>query len=336
MRCSEYPAARSLRPVIEWPLDMSHTPPRLCILGSINMDLVVRVPRLPAPGETMLGGEFATHPGGKGANQAVAAARMGAEVAMVGRLGDDAHGQAMRELLTREGIDASRVLMTAGAATGVALITVGEGGENTIAVASGANALLTPGDAEAAREAILHADVLLMQLETPLETIVRAAEIARESGTRVILNAAPAQPLPRELVAVIDGLICNEVEAGVVVGPGPGPALARFWSLPTELLVMTQGAAGACYRHDGRLAQVAPHRVEPIDTVGAGDAFAGALAVRIAEHQIREGLDDVGVLDAICWANAAGALATMRAGAIPSLPTRGEVVRLLRESTLAG
>lgn len=335
-RGSEYPGAGLLGNAFEWPHGMDPSPPRLCILGSINMDLIVRVRALPAPGETVLGGGHAALPGGKGANQAVAAARMGARVAMIGRVGEDAHGRVLREVLAREGVETSRVLETPGAATGVALITVAEGGENMIAVAPGANALVSPEDAEAARAAILHADAILMSMESPIETIVRAAEIARESGTRVVLNAAPARALSPELLAAVDALVCNEGEAAIVPGEGSGPAAARFWSLPVGLLVMTQGAAGVCYRHEGRLAEVAPHRVEAIDTVGAGDAFAGTLAARVAEHQVGEGLDEVGVLDAICWANAAGALATTRAGAIPSLPTRAEVVRLLRESTLAG
>lgn len=319
------------------------------MLGSINMDLVVRSPRLPAPGETLLGGPFSTSPGGKGANQAVAAARMGAEVSFIGAVGDDEHGRVMLETLKGEGIDTSRIAVREGTPTGVALITVAEGqGENTIIVAPGANATVTPGDVEAARGTIGAADVLLIQLEVPLEAVARAGEIARDLGVTVVLNAAPAMRLPAEVLASTDVLIVNETEAAVVgaeafapIGPEPEPAdelealLLRAAGLGPGTTVLTAGAAGALFRCGRESAGRVPATpVSAIDTVGAGDAFCGALAVRLAEHQIGDargaGLDRMGLMDAVCWACAAGALATTKNGAIPSLPTRAEVLRLLR------
>jgi ribokinase len=307
------------------------TRPRICVLGSINTDLVVRSPRLPAPGETILGGPFETHPGGKGANQAVAAARMGAEVAMIARVGEDDHGRTVCAALEAEGIDGSRVFVTAGSATGVALITVADSAENTIVVAPGANAALSPADVDTARETIARADVLLMQLETPMETVARAAEIAREAGTTVMLNAAPGRALPAGLLASIDVLVVNETEAALVAGPlGGGDCLDRLRVTGVGAMALTLGAAGARYLYAEATGHVEPFAVQPVDTVGAGDAFTGTLAARWGEHQVAGALDPLAVADAVCWANAAGALATTRRGAIPSLPTRREVVALLR------
>lgn len=317
---------------------------RVCVVGSINMDLVVRSPRLPGPGETLLGGPFSTSPGGKGANQAVAAARMGAAVSFVGRIGDDEHGRIMRGVLEAEGIDASRLGAATGTPTGVALITVAAEGENTIVVAPGANAMLSPADVDAARSTIEHSDLLLMQLETPMQTVARAAEIARDVGTTIVLNAAPGARLPASLLGLVDVLIVNESEgrllSGPVVPPPTEPAadelealMVRISGLGVSTSVLTAGPRGALYSF-GRegTGRVAACEVSPVDTVGAGDAFCGALTVRLGEHQIGGGLDRMGVMDAVCWACAAGGLATTRHGAIPSLPTRAEVVNLLRRT----
>ncbi len=347
--------------------------PRICVLGSINMDLVVRTTRLLAAGETILGGPFEMFPGGKGANQAVAAARMGAEVVLVGRVGDDEHGRRMIDVLRGEGVDVSRVGVAAGMATGVGLITVVEsavqgtshgspavgaeervdgedagraaapGGENTIVVASGANAAVNPADVDGARESVAHADVLLMQLEVPIETVVRAAGVARDAGTTVILNAAPGRPLPMDLLASTDVLLVNESEAAILAGPGArhnasgaGETLTRLRNTGVQTVVMTLGSRGSAYAHGAERGEAAAFAVEAVDTVAAGDAFAGTLATRWAEHQAgggRAGLDAMAVLDILCWANAAGALACTRRGAIPSLPTRAEVVGMLRQGT---
>jgi ribokinase len=327
---------------------------RICILGSINADLIVRTPRLPGAGETVLGGPFTSAPGGKGANQAVAAARMGAHVTMIGAVGDDAHGRAMLGTIGAEGVDATHVKTVPGAATGVALITVEERtGENTIVVAPGANAAVTPADVAAARGVIGASDILLVQLETPLATVRAAAELAGSVGTSVVLNAAPAQPLPLDLLAMVDVLVVNESEAATLaagattfapLGPAPAAAtgrpetdalLARLATIGPGLVVLTLGAAGAVYqRAKGRAGAAPPYTVEPTDTVGAGDAFTAALAVRWAEQLAGarggHGVDDLGLIDTLAWACAAGALATTKSGAIPSLPTRAEVMGLLR------
>lgn len=310
---------------------MTDSQARVCVIGSINMDLVVRAPRLPAPGETLMGGPFSTSPGGKGANQAVAAARTGARVTMFGAVGDDTHGQALLDTLVHEGIDVSHVARRAGNSTGVALITVAGDGENTIVVAAGANATVSPEDVENAKSVIAEADALLMQLEIPLPTVQRAAEIARDADVTVILNAAPAQRLSRELLGLLDVLIVNRTEAAIVAGAPPGSE-PELDLLGVPACVVTLGARGARYLHGRADGRVAAYPVQPLDTVGAGDAFAGTLATRWAEHKIAAGVDHDAFRDILCWACAAGALATTKHGAIPSLPTRAEVVSLLRRA----
>ncbi len=298
-------------------------PGRVCVVGSINMDLVVGTPRLPAPGETILGGPFTTHPGGKGANQAVAARRMGAEVAMIGRVGDDAHGAQLQRLLADEGIDTTHVHALSGEATGVALITVDSAtGENTIVVAGGANQQLTTADVESAYEGIAASDVLLMQLEVPLEAVMAAACLGRESGASVILNAAPAAALPEELLRILDVLIVNESEAALLAGAAVGEeepeALARtLRDKGPASVVLTLGARGALHWNGDIVRTVSALEVNPLDTVAAGDAFAGALAAGLASGLSMEA--------ALRRAAAAGSLATTKAGAIPSLPTRTAV-----------
>ncbi|MGD2165305.1 MAG: ribokinase, partial [Anaerolineae bacterium] len=177
------------------------------VVGSLNMDLVVRTPRIPQPGETIIGGQFHTVPGGKGANQAVAAARLGARVSMVGRVGSDAFADALLDNLASDGVDRTYVIRDMEAATGVALIAVDDAGQNSIVVASGANARLSPGDVESAEVAVVDADVLLMQLESPLDSVVRAAEIGHANGVLVVLNPAPARPVPAHLLSLVDVLI---------------------------------------------------------------------------------------------------------------------------------
>jgi ribokinase len=252
---------------------------------------------------------------------------------MVGAVGDDAHGAALLEVLRAEGVDCAHVRTVPGAATGVALITVasqggatGGRGENTIVVASGANASLSPADVDAARGAIADADVVLMQMECPAEAVLRAAQIAKERGATVILNAAPAHPLSAELLCLVDVLVVNRVEARTVAR-GRDPEM-----LGVATLIVTRGAEGATIVRAGRTRHVAAFAVSAVDSVGAGDAFAGALATRWAEHQAASMLDEAGIADALCWACAAGALATTRPGAIPSLPRREEAAALLRRS----
>jgi ribokinase len=307
--------------------------PRLCVLGSINMDLVVRTPRLPVAGETVMGGPLSKFPGGKGANQAVAAARMGAAVSFVGAVGVDENGAELVAALGAEGIDVSRVARRGDSHTGVAMISVGDDARNTIIVAPGANGMVAVEAVTAARDWISAADVLVMQLEVPLEVVTHAAFVARDLGTSVMLNAAPAVKLPAELFGAVDVLIVNESEAAALTGfdgVEPERLAAGLANVGPRTVVVTAGERGAWYVHDREVVHTPAFKVEAMDTVGAGDAFVGVFAARWAEHRIAGALDGMGVMDAMCWASAAGALATMRAGAIPSLPTREEIVRLLR------
>jgi ribokinase len=297
----------------------------VCVLGSLNMDLVVRAPRLPQAGETLLGGPFGANPGGKGANQAVAAARMGASVAMIGCVGDDAHGVELARTLGVEGVDTAHVLRREHTASGVALITVSAVGENTIVVAAGANASLTPGDVERAADAIRTSRVLVMQLEIPLECVARAAHIARGAQVRVLLNAAPARELPRELLAAIDVLVVNEVEARTLLRADENANAEQLGRALVDLgvptVVVTLGGRGANAFTSRKFVRQRAFEVAAVDTTAAGDAFVGALAssfVRGDELEL-----------ALRTGCAAGALAATVHGAIASLPRRADVERTL-------
>ncbi len=306
-----------------------HKHTSICVVGSLNMDLVMRTPHLPAPGETVSGGPFATHPGGKGANQAVAAARLGAAVAMVGRVGGDAFGARLRTELAEAGIDIRQVVTLPDVASGVALIAVEASGQNSIIIAPGANGALTPADVEAAGPTITAAQVLLLQLETPLPAVQRAAELAHAAGTLVLLNPAPAQPLPAELLAQVDYLIPNEQEAALLLGEAiatdadaAGAAQRLCAQTGVGGVVITLGAQGAVLAQAQTEPQFVPaHSVEVADTTAAGDAFVGAFAVALAEGRTPA--------EALRWGNAAGALAVTAAGAQPSLPSRNAVAALL-------
>ncbi|MCC7490755.1 MAG: ribokinase [Fimbriimonadaceae bacterium] len=282
---------------------------KLVVVGSANTDLVCQVPRLPQPGETVTGGTYFVAAGGKGANQAVAAARLGAAVTLVARLGDDSHGDAALAGYQTAGID-TRYLHRSPGASGVALILVQADGENLIAVAPGANARLTPADVASAAPAFAGAQAVLLQLEVPLPTVLAAARAGRAAGALVLLNPAPMPPdgLPPELLACCDVLTPNRGEA-VALGGDPA-SLA-------PLVVVTQGAAGALVHQHGVVTAVPAPVVAAIDAVGAGDAFNGALAVGLAE-----GLQPLAAVRRAC---VAGALAATRLGAQPALPTRAEV-----------
>jgi len=300
--------------------------PRIVVVGSSNTDLVVTLPALPKPGETLLGGDLLTAQGGKGANQAVAAARLGAAVTLVGCVGDDDFGATSLAQYAREGMDTSRIRVVAGAPSGVALIFVGATGENMIAVAPGANLRLTPADIEAAAPVIQAADVLLLQLETPLATVLSAARLAHAAGVKVILNPAPAQPLPASLLALVDVLTPNEREALLVSGlpadAAPTAAAARLHSLGIKTVVITLGAAGALIKTAEQAAFTAPgFRVPAVDTVAAGDAFNGGLAVALAQGQP--------LATAVRFANAVAAVAVTRPGAQASLPSAQEAAAFL-------
>lgn len=302
---------------------------RIAVLGSINMDLVIRAPRLPRPGETILGTALTTHPGGKGANQAVAAARLGAAVSMIGCIGNDAHGRMLLDALARENVDITHVRTVTDQPTGAALITVDQHGENTIVVAPGANGLVSGADLDAAAETIASADILITQLEIPLATVQQAIELAHHCGRQVLLNAAPAQPLPEGFLQAVDFLVVNEREARLISGCSENDPSGRLAGLLRERgrgpVVVTRGAKGvvSCNRIGCVLHQDA-FDVNAVDSTAAGDAFCGALAVAVAEKRLADELQD-----AIRFANAAGALSVTRSGAQASLPTRAEVEALL-------
>lgn len=316
---------------------------RVCVVGSVNMDLVVRTARLPRPGETVLGSAYRTYPGGKGANQAVAARRMGADVSLIASIGDDSHGQRVRQTLDAEGLNLSGLLVRPGEATGLALITVAEQGENMIVVAPGANANLAPDDVRRASDTIRNADVVLLQLEIPTPCIAAAIAIAREHQRCVILNAAPARQIQPDLLKQVDVLIVNRAEgarlAGMDLSTEPGRVALRLPELGPPTIVLTLGAQGCVLIQRGRPRRFAAPPVNSVDATGAGDAFCGALVAEwpdVARTTPRS-TEELRLAErAIAYASAAGALATTRPGAIPSLPKRAEVEPLAEPLQKAG
>lgn len=298
----------------------------LVVVGSLNMDLIMRAPRVPDAGETILGGEFSTAPGGKGANQAVAAARLGGKVAMVGRVGQDAFGRTLVDGLERDQIRTEWVRTDPGISSGTALILLEHGGENRIIVASGANMKLTPQDMDTSATVIRNAKYLITQLEIPVETVSRAIEIAKSAQAGVILNPAPAQPLPQELLRQVDVLIPNAGEAallaGLPKGTDPKTAADRLLEMGSRAVVITLGGKGALVASKEGKEIVPPFKTSVVDTTAAGDAFVGGLSVALAEGQ--------SLREAVRWGNAAGALAVTRLGAQPSLPTREELFNRLK------
>jgi ribokinase len=308
---------------------------RITVVGSLNTDLVIKSPRLPEAGETVTAGHFATFPGGKGANQAVAAARLGASVAMIGAVGGDDFGRQLREGLSREGIDVSHVIADVTTASGIALITVDPEGQNTIVVAPGANWRLTPAHVEKAGNLIARSQILLIQLEIPIETVTRAAEIASSAKVRVVLDPAPApeNPLPDRLIRLIDVINPNEVEAKALTGTqvaderGAREAAERLLAMGCRSAVIKLGARGAFVADGDTRAAVSGLHVDAVDTTAAGDAFAGALAVALGEGR--------SILEAVRFANVVGAISVTRMGAQPSMPRRAEVVEFAAARSIA-
>jgi len=296
---------------------------RVLVIGSSNTDMIIRVPRIPKPGETILGGAFSMAAGGKGANQAVAAARAGGQVTFVARIGADVFGERALRGFRADGIDTRFVLTTPGAASGIALIHVDERGENSISVASGANALLAPGDLDRADEAFAAADIVLVQLESPLATVEAAVRKAGEKGVPVILNPAPARPLDDDLLRGVSVLTPNEHEAATLAGievedeRGFREAAARIRARGPRTVVITLGERGAYASSEGFEGLVPAFKVDPVDTTAAGDVFNGALAVALAEARRLE--------EALRFAQAAAAISVTRPGAQPSAPTRAEI-----------
>jgi ribokinase len=300
---------------------------RIAVIGSLNMDLVVRVKRHPKPGETLTGHSFHTLPGGKGANQAVAAARMGAEVTMIGCIGPDDFGSQLIASLTSAGVIVQRI-QRAEEPTGIASITVSDEGDNSIVVVPGANGAVTPALVRASEDAIAAADAVLLQLEVPMAAVEAAAEVATRHGVPVILNPAPAQPLDPELLQRIAYLIPNEHEAAWLAGRTSSDTPADLGDLAGALrargagsVIITLGEQGALLSDAEGAHRIPSFRVQAVDSTAAGDAFVGAFAVALSERRTPR--------EAVLWGCAAGAAACTRLGAQPSLPDRRVVLDLL-------
>ena len=304
------------------------TQPTVVVLGSINMDLVATVPRLPDPGETVMGDHFFTTPGGKGANQAVAAAKMGARVRMVGRVGQDAFGLQLLQTLRDYGVDTGGITQDPDAPSGIAMILVDEMGQNHIAAVYGANLACDDAELEQVESALDEANLLLLQIETPLELSLKAARLARARGVTVILDPAPATQVNHDVYTCIDILTPNQIEAGVLAGvqvtdvssaKGAAEELVRRGA---STAVVKLGKLGVYYATARGGEYITAFPMETRDTVGAGDAFNGALGSALAEgKELRE---------AVCWGMAAGALAITKPGAQQAMPSRREVEALLK------
>jgi ribokinase len=300
--------------------------PKIVVVGSFNSDLVTYMERLPQIGETVSAREFTTWPGGKGSNQAVAAARLGAEVTLVARVGEDSFAHIGMTLWEREGINTAHVIRDPDHSTGLATIYVEDSGEDMIVVTGGANLALSPADVDAASSAIDGADVLLTQLEIPLETVAHALQVAKKRKVRTILNPAPAIPLPSQIAADADYITPNETELHTLTGKTGYASEEHAASLLVTMrqtAIVTLGAGGAMWVNKIGHGHIPGFHVEAVDTVGAGDAFSAGLAVALAE-----GRD---LPDAIAFANAAAAICVTRPGAAPSMPQRFEVDALMRD-----
>lgn len=308
---------------------MSGTQPHVLVVGSFMMDLIVRAPRLPKEGETIIGTEFGRAPGGKGANQAVAAARLGARVTMVGRVGDDLFGADQIQSMENAGVETRFIIKDSEAPTGVGSITLDEKGNNRIIIVPGANMCCTPTDIDRAEEAIERADILLLQLEIPVEVAAYAVAKAKEAQKPVILNPAPARELPDELLRDVTVLTPNESEAEMLTGipvsgvDGAKEAASALRERGVKYVVVTLGAKGALFAGPDGMQVVPTWPVEVVDTTAAGDAFNGALAVALAQRKPWE--------EALRFANAVGALAVTKFGAQPSMPDKETVDAFLKE-----
>ncbi len=291
---------------------------RIVVVGSINMDLVTEAPRFAGPGETLLGKRFITVPGGKGANQAVAAARLGAVVALVGALGIDTFGRQLRQGLATEGINMDHVAHLQDDASGTASITIAEG-ENQIIVVPGANARVTPAQVEQARDLIGRADVVLVQMEIPLDTVEATVRLAAQLDVPLILNPAPAQPLPSEWLAQVRYATPNQHELAILLGADPATDFRELMRSSPCPIVLTRGSEGAWYREQGVLVHQDGFPVQVVDSTGAGDTFNAALAVFLHE----------GLANAVRKACAAAALSVTKLGAQGGMPRQQELDVLL-------
>jgi ribokinase len=298
------------------------------VFGSINMDLVVHAPALPTPGQTLAGTDFLSVPGGKGANQAVACARSGAETRMIGRVGGDAFGPALLDEMRGYGVDTSGALIDIDYPSGVALITIDDRGENTIIVVPGANGAIDRSDLDRLDVALHGASALLLQLEIPLEIVCLAAELAHQRGVAVILDPAPAQPLPNDIYPLIDWLTPNESEGAALVGfpirteADAERAVQNLIDRGARGVILKLGARGACCGNASGVGWLPAFSVQAVDTVAAGDAFNGGLAAAFDAGLPLE--------DALRRAAATAAIAVTRQGAQSSMPDRAEVDAFLR------
>jgi ribokinase len=296
---------------------------KILVAGSSNTDMVIRTDHFPAPGETILGGEFLMNAGGKGANQAVAAARLGGNVTFIGKTGDDIFGKQAVKQLNEEGINVSFMALDKENPSGVAMITVDRNGENSIVVASGANGTLSPGDFDKAISELDHSEFVLLQLEIPVPTVEYIAQTAAWKGKKVILNPAPAVPLSDNLLQNLYIITPNETEAGILTGmkvtdeDSAREAAFCLQKKGVEIVIITMGAAGAFYLTSEKSGIIPSIRVEAVDTTAAGDTFNGALAVALSEGKSLE--------EAIIFANRAAAISVTRVGAQSSVPYRNEL-----------
>jgi len=306
---------------------------QIVVVGSLNADFVVRMERFPAPSETLVGHSFQIFPGGKGANQACAVARLGGRVAMVGQVGNDAHGDFLIRELAETGANVKHISRDPVAPSGVAIIMVNGDGQNQIVVVPGSNGTFAEDQLESSRELILSAGVVLLQLEIPLPTVIAAARMARQAGARVILDPAPAQELPPDLLACVDYLTPNETELAALTGTTPqslnhGNAAEKAHQLRARgahTVIVKMGAEGALLVGQDKEYYWPAIPVQPVDTTAAGDAFNGAFA-----YALTCGLAD---REAGNFATAAAACSVTRGGAQPAMPTRAEVERLMRENS---
>lgn len=298
---------------------------KIVILGSCNTDLVIKVRHFPLPGETIIGSDFMTNQGGKGANQAVSVARMGGQALFIAKVGNDSFGKNSIAAMNEEGIDTRFCFVTDKAPTGVAMIDVDDKGENCIIVASGANALLSIEDVELARKEIESASILLMQLETPIPTLMYAAEMAHEAGVTVVLNPAPfpKDALPKEFLKNVDIITPNETEAGAMSGVHVSDetsalqAIEAIQKLGVSKVVITAGSVGAYTVVNGKAVCFPTYKTKVVDTTAAGDTFCGALCVSLSEEK--------DITSSIAFANKAASISVTRMGAWRSIPHREEL-----------
>ena len=300
---------------------------KIVVIGSSNTDMVIQSSKLPAPGETVIGGDLVMNPGGKGANQAVAASKLGGDVTFIARLGTDMFGDHAVSSFEDAGMSTHLIQRDQNRPSGVALIMVDDRGENSISVALGANQSLSPDDVDQGREDIINASYCLMQLETPLQTIQHAAQMASFANTKVVLNPAPAQKLPKDILKLVDIITPNETEAEILTGVkvhderSAKLASQKLREMGVQIVIVTLGAQGAYVYSDSYQGMIQSCKVQAVDTTAAGDTFNGALVVALAEGK--------GLIEAVQFANRAASLSVTKLGAQQSIPMRIDVDQLL-------